>query len=310
MRDCRRVFTGTAAAVLLVLLAFPAAAQIEDQISVYTGANAESYLTPLSNAVGTTLNTGFFRSAYLPVSGFHIGLELLVSAMVFDDGDRTFDATTEGSFLPQQTQTVPTVIGSGSATMIDGASGTSYAFPGGFDLNSFGMLAPQLRLSSLHGTELVGRYAKVKSGDADIGDVTLYGVGIRHNISQYFREDFPVDMSVGGIYQKFTAGENNAGGDLMSTDLLSIGVNASKRFPIGFATFEPYTALSYDTFETTLEYANEVDGPQSIDFDQVNSAHWTLGLNLNLIFANVYAEYNLAKTQSFGVGLALGYLGY
>jgi hypothetical protein len=299
-----------AAAAAVMILASPVAAQIEDQISIYTGDNAEGYLEPFSNAVGTTLNTGFFRSAYLPTEGFNIAFELLMMGLYFSNDDQTFDATTEGSFTPVTTQTVPTVIGNGDAVLITGNAGTGYAFPGGLSLNSFAMLAPQLRISSLRGTEFVGRYGRVKSGESEVGDITLYGFGVRHNISQYLGEDYVVDISVGGIYQKFTAGENSEGNDLMDTELLSIGGNVSKRFPIGWATFEPYGGLSYDSYQMTLEYDSDLEGQQTLEFDRVNTAHLTLGVNFNLVFANVYAEYDVAKLQSFGIGLALGALGY
>jgi hypothetical protein len=310
MRDCNRALAGMAMAVIVVFMALPAAAQVEDQLSSYTGVNAEGYLEPLNDAFGATLNTGFFRSAYLPTSGFHIGFEVLVMGLYFSDESRTFNAQTEGAFLPQQTAVAPTVVGPGEAVTIPGANGTSYAFPGGFDLNSFAMLAPQLRISSVRGTEFVGRYARVNTGDAELGDVTLWGVGGRHNISQYMGEEFSVDISVGGIYQKFTAGENDAGTDLMDTDLLSLGVNASKRIPAGFAMIEPYTAVSYDSYKTTVEYESDLEGKTTIDFDRVNTAHWTIGINLNLIYTNLFAEYNVAKTSSFGLGIAVGALGY
>jgi hypothetical protein len=310
MRDCTRALAGMAMALILVLIAQPAAAQVEDQLSSYTGVNAEGYLEPLNDAFGSTLNSGFFRSAYLPTSGFHVGIELLAMGLYFSDESRVFNATTEGAFSPQQTVPAPTIVGSGDAVIISGASNTSYAFPGGLNLNSFAMLAPQLRVSSLRGTEFIGRYARVNSGDAELGDVTLWGLGGRHNISQYMGEDFAVDVSVGGIYQKFTAGENKSGGDLIDSDFLSLGANVSKRLPAGFAVIEPYTALSYDSYKTTVEYESDLGGRTTVDFDRVNTAHWTVGLNLNLIYANVFAEYNLAKTSSFGVGFAVGALGY
>jgi len=306
----KRLFAGLACAVLAASLAVPVEAQVEDQLSLYTGANAEGYLKPLSEAFGTTLNTGFFRSAYLPVSGFHIGFEILAMGLYFQDADRTFEAYTEGSFQPEQTVTAPTIVGSGDAVLISGLTGTSYAFPGGLSLNSFGLLAPQLRISSFYGTEFVGRYARVKSGDAELGDVTLWGLGIRHNISQYMGEDFAVDMSAGLIYQKFTAGENKEGNDLMDSNALSVGVNASKRFPLGFTTVEPYTALSYDTYQMTVDYESDVSGRNTVDFDRTSTAHWTIGLNLNLIYANLFAEYNVASMNSFSLGFAVGSLGY
>jgi hypothetical protein len=305
-----RIIAGAALAVLAAFLASPALAQIEEQVSVYTGENAEGYIGPLSGAIGTTLNTGFFRSAYLPTSGFNVGIEVLVMGLYFGEDEKTFDATTEGSFRPQSTVTVPTVVGEGKAVEIPGESGTNYIFPGGLSLNSFGMLAPQLRISSLRGTELVGRYGKVSSGDDEIGDITLYGVGLRHNVSQYLGENFSIDMAIGGIYQKFNAGENKQGNNLMESEALSVGIHASKRFPVGFSTLEPYTALSYDTFQLSLDYESDSGGQTQIDLDRTESAHWTIGLNFNLKYANVFAEYNVAASNSFGFGLALGVLGY
>ena len=219
MLNGKRIMAGLAGVAVAVLLVTPAAAQVESQVSAYTGENAKGYLKPLSDAFGATLNSGFFRSAYLPTSGFNIGFEVIVMGLYFSDDDRTFRATTEGSFLPQQSVSVPTVIGPGEAVIISGDAGTSYAFPGGLSLNSFAMLAPQLRISSLYGTEFVGRYGRVNSGDAELGDVTLWGIGVRHNVSQYFGEDFVADIAVGIIYQDFSAGENSQGGDLTGKDL-------------------------------------------------------------------------------------------
>jgi hypothetical protein len=310
MRYGKRLGAGLAFVGLILSLGAPVSAQVENQLSAYTGANAKGYLQPLSDAIGTTLNTGFFRSAYLPVSGIQWGLEVLVMGLQFSGEDRMFDATTEGAFLPEQTVSAPTVVGQGDAILVSGANGTSYAFPGGFDLNSFGMLAPQLRISSFRGTEVVGRFALVKSGDAELGDILLWGIGGRHNISQYLGENFAVDISAGLIYQKFTAGQNSAGDDLLDSDAFSLGANLSRRFPVGFATFEPYTALSYDTYSMTVQYESDLDGPQTIDFGRTNTAHWAIGANFNLIYANVFAEYDISSMNSFGFGLVLGSLGY
>ncbi len=204
MRSPRRRFAAVAVCIVFAAtLAGPAVAQVEDQLSSYTGVNAEGYLKPLAEAFGATLNSGFFRSAYLPTSGFHIGFEVLAMGLFFSDSHRTFDATTEGLFLPRSTVKAPTIVGPGEAVKItNGVGGTSYVFPGGLDLNSFAMLAPQLRISSVRGTEFVGRWAQIKSGDAELGDVTLWGIGARHNISQYLSEDFPFDLALGLIYQQ------------------------------------------------------------------------------------------------------------
>ena len=48
--------------VLIVLAALPAAAQVEDQLSAYTGQNGTGYLQPLADAFGATLNDAFYRT--------------------------------------------------------------------------------------------------------------------------------------------------------------------------------------------------------------------------------------------------------
>ena len=57
-------------ALLVLLLAAPLAAQVEDHLSAYTGDNAEGYLDPLIGAIGGSMNAGLFRSAYIPKEGF------------------------------------------------------------------------------------------------------------------------------------------------------------------------------------------------------------------------------------------------
>jgi hypothetical protein len=304
---------GLVALVLAAVLAVPVAAQVEDQLSAYTGENATGYVQPLADSFGATLNSGFFRTAYIPTTGPRISVELLVMGLYFSDDQRTFPATTEGMFLPEQTAAAPTIVGSNHAMIIDGSGGAKYAFPGGLDMDSFGMLAPQLRIGALFGTEAVFRYAVVNTGDSEIGDLNLLGLGARHSVSQYFGKMFPVDLAIGFIWQSFTVGENSRGEDLIDSDALSIGVQASKRLPFGFATFEPYTALSYDSFQMTLDYDSDATGttePIKVDFDRQNTGHWTFGLNFNLVIASLYAEYNVASTSSFGFGLAVGNLGF
>ena len=304
-----RYFKCLGCAVLIVALAFPAAAQVEDQLSAYTGQNGTGYLQPLTDAFGTSLNDAFYRNAYIPPTGVRVSLEVLVMGVMFSDDDRTFRATTEQGFQPETTVDAPTIVGSGEALVVNGQGGSSFAFPGGFDLNSFGLAVPQVRISSVKGTEGVIRYIAVNTGDAELGDISLFGLGARHSISQYFDETFPVDIAAGLLWQTFSVGENEAGNDLIGLSAFTFGVQGSKRLPAGFATFEPYTALSLDTYKMDVEYESD-DVTVDLDFDRQTSLHWTVGLSLNLVAAAVYGEYNIASHSSFAFGVAFGNLGY
>lgn len=293
-------------AILVLFLAAPASfAQIEDQLSAYTGRNAKGYLQPLSDAFGADLNSGFFHSAHIPKIGINVSLEFHVMSVLFGDDDRTFSAVTESGFTPEQTVSAPTVVGSGNAIVVSGAGGTKFAFPGGFSLNSFAIAVPQLRIGSIHGTQAVIRYFGIDTGDVELGDISLFGIGVRHSISQYLSPMFPVDLAGGFFWQTFSLGENKRGDDLISTSAFSIGVQASRRFVI----LEPYGGLSLDTFSMDVSYESEALGTEKsidLDFDSSTNLHLTLGLGLNFTYAKAFFEYSVAGMNSFSFGLALG----
>jgi len=305
---------GFAALVLLLCLAPPAAAQLNEQLSAYTGANATGYLQPLADAIGANLNAGIFRTASIPRMAPKIRIELEVMSVFFGDDDRTFRAVTERGFTPVQYADAPTAVGSTEAVIVEGDAGTAFAFPGGLDLNSFALAAPQIRVGGLFGTELIVRYYAMNisesesedSSDDNLGDISLFGIGAKHSISQYLPAPFPVDLSAGFFWQTFDVGENARGDRLISSKALSIGVQASKMV-VRFV--EPYAGLSYDTHTLDVSYDSEEDGvttTNDIDFEKDSTLHLTLGLMLEFPVAKGFIEYNVAGMNSFSFGIALG----
>jgi hypothetical protein len=283
----------TAAALLI---AVPAGAQIADQLSAYTGANAEGYLQPLANAFGADLNSNWYHSAHIDVDGFHWSLEFPVMGVIFSDDAATFEATTQDGFTPEQTVDAPTVIGDGGSITVDGDANSQFTFPGGFDLNSFGMTVPQLRLGNYMGTEAVIRYFAIDMGDVEIGNLGLYGFGMRHSISQYMEPGFPVDLAAGFMWQKFTLGD-----DFIDANAFTIGVQASRNY----GWVEPYGGLSYDMFSMDVSYTSDDEDVQ-ISLDSESSVHLTLGVSVGIKPVMANFEYNIASTTSFGFGLYVG----
>ncbi len=302
----RRALAALALAAVLAAVGSPAAAQIGDQLSAYTGENAEGYLKPLVDAIGTDLNGGLFHTARIPVSGFHISLEIPVVAVLFADDEATFDAVTENGFEPDppaDSFDAPTIIGSGEALIVTGEEGTSFAFPGGFDLNSFALAVPQLRIGSYMGTEALVRYIAINTGDVEIGDISLIGFGLRHNINQYFGPEFPVDLAGGFFWQSFKMGDG-----LLEANAMSFGVQASKRYGTT-AAVEPYLGLALDSFGMDVSYESESSGePEQVDFsfDSETSARLTLGLSMSYSVVNVNAEYTVAGQNGFAFGVSFG----
>ncbi len=303
--------------VLLFCLAPPLSAQIGDQLSAYTGANATGYLQPFSSAFGADLNSGIFRTASIPKMRPKIRLEFQVMSVIFGDDDKTFRAVTERGFTPETYANAPTVVGSGKALIVEGDGGTAFAFPGGFDLHSFALAAPQLRAGGLFGTEVILRYFALdvggskdpedsESSDSGLGKISLFGIGLKHSVSQYLPPLFPVNLSAGFFWQSFSLGENKSGDKLISSHAFSIGVQASKKMAM---FLEPYAGVSYDTHSMDVSYESEATGSTTtidIDFEKDSSLHLTLGLMLEFPVVKGFVEYNIAGMNSFAFGLGFG----
>lgn len=298
-----------AAAAFALLAAAPAGAQLGDQLSAYTGANAEGYLEPLADAIGTNLNTGIFRTARIPRMGPLVRLEIQIMSVFFSDDDRTFRAVTEAGFSPEQRVDAPTVVGSGAAVTVEGDGGTKFSFPGGFDLGSFALAVPQLRIGAAMGTELIVRYFAANVGDDDLGKIGLFGIGARHSISQHFGPVLPVDVAAGIFWQQLKLGEDEQGNDIILSSALSIGVQASTEI-VRFVA--PYGGLSYDTRSTEVTYESEASGEDetvNIDFGRKGGAHLALGVMFDLPVFKAFVEYNVASQSSFAFGIGFGYGG-
>lgn len=283
---------------------------VQNQISVYSGANAVGYLQPLANAFGAALNSSFGYSAYIPATSFHLSLEAPVMGVFFEDDERTFEATTEAGFNPTMKTQTPTVVGDGEAVTVTGNGGARFSFPGGLDLNSFGLVVPQLRVSSLMGTEAVVRWVSFDTGDTDIGEIDLFGIGGRHSLSQYMGPAPLVDLAVGALWQTFSVGENDFGNDFVSADALSIQLQASRRAPVGgFMTLEPYAGIAWEKLDIDLEYDDANGDPMRVSLEGENDVRFTVGAGLNFAAGQLWGDYSFANTNNFSFGLALGNVG-
>lgn len=294
-----------------LLVVLPAQAQLAERLSAYTGQNARGYFGPLVDGFAADLTAGTFHRAYVPERGLNISFEVQGMRVYFGDDTDWFMATTEDYFSPEITAKAPTVVGPADFVVLDGDSGTQYAFPPGFDIRSVSTAVPQLRIGSIYGTEALIRYAYWAQGSALLGDLTLnlYGVGVRHSVSQYFSQ-FPVDMSASVFYQRFGIREKDKDEDLVTVQTLSFGVQASKRF--GY--LEPYAGLAIDRISFGAAYEGDDGDRVELDFAGDNVARLTLGLSLKVAFVSVSGEYgfmgdrhDVYRQDAFSVGVAIEY---
>jgi hypothetical protein len=295
----------------LFLLTGAAGAQLGDNLSVYSEKNATGYIQPLADAVGVDLNSGIFRSAHIPASGFHLSLEVPVMIAKFGDDDRTFTATTEEGFYPEQSVEAPTVAGPSDALIADGAGGTQFAFPGGLDLNSFALASPQLRVGSYRGTDLIFRFLAVDVGDDndELGSVSLFGLGVQHSISQYLEREIPVELAAGFFWQTYSIGKNESGSDLLSGTAFTLGVQASRRFGRRALYLEPYGGLSIDNHSLEVSYESDTSGePSDVTLDAGYGTTYRLliGATFRIYYLAGYIDYNITTINTISFGITIG----
>jgi len=279
----------------------PALAQIEGNLSSYTGKNAEGYLKPLQEGFGSGLQDALFRSAFIPKTGPQVNVEVKMMIVMFGDDDKTFKATTEDGFYPVTTADAPTVIGDTEAVLVPGDGGATAAFPGGFDVRSLGLAVPQLTFGNYMGTQGIFRYIAIDVGDSEIGNFSLIGFGARHSISQYLT-DSPVDLAAGFFWQQFKL-RNQDDDDLIDATAFTFGVQGSRQYGV----VEPYLGLSYDTFGMSVDYESATAGETlSVDLDTSSSLHITAGLGFNFSLVHLHGEISSASQTSFAFGLSVG----
>ncbi len=284
---------------LICLLSAPANAQFRANLERYTGDNAAGYLQPLTTALGINFNRSWYHTAHVPRHGFYLHLRANAMMTFIADDDRAYQATTEDSFSPTQTVAAPTVVGDVKSVRVNGNAGTTYLFPGGFDIQSVLFAAPQLTIGAIAGTEATFRYLALEIGNAEIGDVNLFGAGLRHSVSQYF-DQFPVALAAGVFYQRFKLGE-----DFIDATAMHYGVQASKSFSV----LTLYGGLGYDTANIKVEYEPSATPNERIklDLDAENGVRATLGVNLKLAILHLNADYSIGAQSAFSAGIGLGF---
>jgi len=289
---------GAASCLFAVALASPVSAALEENLTGLGSEQVQGYLDPFVQGLSTSLNTGIFRSGAVPLTGFGLTLDLRAAYIGFSDDDRLYTATTPG----YETVDAPTVIGDGAAVVADHetVSGLHYHYPGGFDLEHFGVAVPQLTVGNVAGTRAIIRFIpSIDLGDEDIGSFEMFGIGGQHSISQYL-PTLPVDVAAGLMYQNFKIGDS-----LLDATAVAFNVMGSKRFG-RTVSFEPYLGLGLDSFSMDVEYEIDDGETTKVEFDRANDFHFTLGTSLNLPGVKLNGEFNAAAVTGFAGGVSFG----
>ncbi len=279
---------------------------VEDILSKYTEENGRLYLQPFADAFSADFNSGLFHNAKVKKKGFQIYIGVVAQVATISNSAKYFNAYTDSDlFPPQGSYKVPTIFGPTDEVSVP-IEGTSdmyhYVFPGGLDVDYLPLAMPQITVGSLFGTDFTARYITLDVDD--YGKLDVFGWGVRHSIDQYFSA-LPVDLSVGYYNQSFKVGE------YMDAKTNVINLQTSITMPV--LTF--YGGLGYESSNVDVQYIYEgaditgfAEEGDEIRFEMegANTIRATIGVCFNLGPIKIHGDYNVAKQNTFAVGLGIG----
>ena len=286
----------------LFLLAPESTAQteLEKAIQQYNATSIGGYLQPVADLVGANMHAGYYHSAYVPQSGFSIGVDIIAMGSLVKDEQKNYTAAAPAGFAPGTFQTA-TIFG-GKGTAVTHQTNTSLQYKGSdgiFNTSIFPMAAPQLRIGSLYGTEVVIRFLATPSlGDNKLPVLTFWGAGARHSLSQYIPY-CPVDIAASFFYSNFSFG------DLIKAKGMAFGVQASKSIKILML----YGGLSYE--KSTMDLSFKTTDPTStplvdVSLDGANKFRATVGVGVNFGLFKVFADANFGTVTNYSGGIGFG----
>lgn len=171
----------------------------------------------------------------------------------------------------------------------------------------FPLLAPQVSIGTLYGTQATLRYIPKTRFVDELGKVEYIAWGVQHNPLVWFANPFPVDFSLAFFTQRITIE------DLAKIKSTAFGINVSKTLGGFIAGFTPYAGFMYE--ETTMDIEYEyVIGPPPIppivfDFEikGANKNRFILGFAVTVVGLNIYADYNFSKVNTANLSVMYGF---
>ena len=329
--------------LLALLLAPPAPARGQDVgelISVLTGENAQGYVGPLARGLGHALTAGFVSSAdpHGPL-GFSVGVRAVGG--LFQDEDESFAVVVPTSVEfthplfgtrtyqnPYRVSTSdgrsPTVAGEGEgASLIPqgqyaldlasaGRDGEIGPFPEGLDLPAAPFAVIDAAVGIGFGTQIMARIVPTLDlgnfvGVDEVGDVSAFGVGVMHNLTQWLPIPTPFwDVSLVAGTQKLEAG------DYLEASGTTLGLVASA----GLGPLSAYAHAS--TYKAGLDFDYTVENPDEnpalphdgtrVRFEQEveRTQRLAIGAQLDLILMKISAEYGMGDYETISARVAFG----
>jgi opacity protein-like surface antigen len=271
---------------------------VESALAAYGEENVKGYMQPFADLFGANLNSGYYRTAAVPVAGFHFEFDIIVMGAMVGDAEKKFNATAPSGFTPATFESA-TIFGDEGNEVTDSPTSLTYRGADGvFNTTMMPMATPQIKVGSLYGTEFLGRFGYVPALGDNFESTTLWAIGARHNLNQWFGT-LPLDLSAAVYYSSLSTGE------LMKFNGLMVGAQASKEFGI----LTVYGGLGYQSSTLTLKYESTVPsapGNVEIKLDGKNNFAFTAGAGLSFDIFKIFADINVGSVTNLSGGIGFG----
>jgi hypothetical protein len=288
--------------ILALLLSSVSLSQdLENRINKFKADFGNGYSQPLVEALGLNMNNGWVSVKSMK-DLFSVDFGISAVFVPVPSADKTFLIQ---SPYDQTLQTIPTAVGSSTETLINGGTGRDpSSYPKGFDLGIIPVIMPQASIGNLVNTRLTLRaLPKIKIND--IGYLSLFGIGLQHNISADLVIPMPVDFGILGSY------ENLKIGDIATANAYTVSAIVSKRvWKINFYSLLGYDYSKFDfKYTSTYKDINNVPQTTSIAFSNEgkNGFKLSVGGTAETRFARFNAGMNFLPKFCFDLGMSVGF---
>ncbi len=331
--DMRNVTSSILFALLTLGLLAPGSSQAQNSddlagaVSTIGQQYAENYTQPVTDALGANMNAGLFRTAEVGGEGIIPVVDVYVGVA----GMGAFTAGSPKSFrlsndvietengrqlrIEYPNTDLPTAFGEnqspGSADIIDEQTGMKIdevPLPSSLINTPIAPLAiPQIGAGTVLGTDAQLRFLP-KTSISDYGSVSMFGLSVRHSISQYIPLS-PVNLAVQGTWQSLSlAGSDDSANadEILDASGWALNAQVSKSVPVAPITF--YGGLQYEQFGVDVDYTFTTNGQTStVTFDQdaSNSVRALAGVSVTLAVVQLNVDYALSANNTVTAGLGI-----
>ncbi|PQJ30551.1 hypothetical protein BST92_00725 [Nonlabens arenilitoris] len=169
---------------------------------------SDRYVQPAAEASVMQSSAGWYHSAN-SLDKYKVTIALHANALVFPSSKKNFDINNDDllnlTIRGDESTTIPTTLGGEQRTFFDFTiDGEEYEFQAfeGIDTGFLAYPFLQVGVGLWQETELLLRYSpNIK---IDKSDYAIYGIGVKHNLSQYFfKGDRPVELAFLTSYSLF-----------------------------------------------------------------------------------------------------------